>query len=199
MAEQDGPAAESASEVRHRTANTLQLLATLARMRGQRSVDAEVRRQMVWMAEAIGALGALERQRTADGVDFGAYLSDMAPVWRRRRAGQDIEVRIEAGSLTVRDQAASTLALVTGELIANALTHGLRDDLAPLLRVTLDRQGEAEIILAVSDNGPGLPDGTVREGFGLWLARSLAAQVRGKLTVAPGAAGGVRAELRFPL
>jgi len=199
MAEQDGPAAESASEVRHRTANTLQLLATLARMRGQRSVDAEVRRQMVWMAEAIGALGALERQRTADGVDFGAYLSDMAPVWRRRRAGQDIEVRIEAGSLTVRDQAASTLALVTGELIANALTHGLRDDLAPLLRVTLDRQGKAEIILAVSDNGPGLPDGTVREGFGLWLARSLAAQVRGKLTVAPGAAGGVRAELRFPL
>lgn len=199
MAEQDGPAAESASEVRHRTANTLQLLATLARMRGQRSVDAEVRRQMVWMAEAIGALGALERQRTADGVDFGAYLSDMAPVWRRRRAGQDIEVRIEAGSLTVRDQAASTLALVTGELIANALTHGLRDDPAPLLRVTLDRQGEAEIILAVSDNGPGLPDGTVREGFGLWLARSLAVQVRGKLTVAPGAAGGVRAELRFPL
>lgn len=199
MAEQDGPAAESASEVRHRTANTLQLLATLARMRGQRSTDAEARRQMVWMAEAIGALGALERQRAADGVDFGAYLNDMAPVWRRRRAGQEIEVRVEAGSLKVRDQAASTLALVTGELIANALTHGLRDDPPPVLRISLDRDGETDIVLTVSDNGPGLPGAALREGFGLWLARSLAAQVRGKLTMAAAAGGGVRAELRFPL
>ena len=108
-------------------------------------------------------------------------------------------MRVEAGSLKVRDQAASTLALVTGELIANALTHGLRDDPPPVLRISLDRDGETDIVLAVSDNGPGLPGAALREGFGLWLARSLAAQVRGKLTMAAAPGGGVRAELRFPL
>ena len=199
MAEQDRPETESASEVRHRTANTLQLLATLARMRGQRATDAEVRRNMVWMAESIGALGGLERQRSTAGVDFAAYLTEMAPVWRRRRVGADIQVEVDADELRVRDQAASTLALVTSELVANALTHGLATAAAPSLRISLRPDGEGHVLLAVSDNGPGLADGAVKEGFGLWRARSLTAQVRGTLVVAPGAGGGVRAELRFPL
>lgn len=199
MAQEDRAEAESASEVRHRTANTLQLLATLARMRGQRTADAEARRHMVWMAEAIGALGALERQRSHDGVDFGAYLTEMSPVWRRRRAGEDVEVDVQVDSVRVRDQAASTLALVTSELVANALTHGLSDQRPPAFLVSLKHDGGADILLSVSDNGPGLPGGVLREGFGLWLVRSLAAQVRGVLTVASGPEGGVRAELRFPI
>lgn len=196
----DGPVAEQASEVRHRTANTLQLLATLARMRGQKANDAEVRRQMIWMAEAIGALGSLERRRTAEGIDFAGYIEEMAPVWSRRQAGQAVEVNIQVDPMLVRDQAASTLALILNELMANALTHGLAEGAARRIDIELRAAGE-RARLSVTDYGPGLPAGgqAARERFGLWLARSLTTQVRGDLALLPAPSGGITAQLDFPL
>ena len=46
-----------ASEIRHRMANIFQLLSALARMRSQRASEPEARRQLAWMADAIGSLG----------------------------------------------------------------------------------------------------------------------------------------------
>lgn len=196
----EGPAAEQASEVRHRTANTLQLLATLARMRGQKASDAEVRRQMIWMAEAIGALGSLERRRTPEGIDFAGYIEEMAPVWSRRQAGQAVEVNVQVDPVFVRDQAASTLALILNELIANALTHGLMGGASRRIDIEMKLTGE-RARLSVTDSGPGLPAGgqAARERFGLWLARSLTTQVRGDLALLPAPSGGVTAQLDFPL
>lgn len=202
MSEHEGERdAEAASEVRHRTANTLQLLATLARMRGQKTSDLEARRQMTWMAEAIGALGALERRRSGDTVDFAAYLEEMAQVWRRRQAGQAVEVVVEVDDLKVRDQAASTLALITNELVGNALTHGLIGAEARLIHITLRREPGGLARLTVADGGPGFDPAAAagRERFGLWLARSLAGQVRGDLSLGRGPNGGIRAQLTFPV
>lgn len=195
-----GPASEQASEVRHRTANTLQLLATLARMRGQKASDAEMRRQMIWMAEAIGALGTLERRRTPEGIDFAGYVEEMAPVWRRRQAGQAVEVVVRVDPILVRDQAASTLALILNELVANALTHGLEGGAARRIVIELVETGQ-RARLSVTDSGPGLSPSPpeARERFGLWLARSLTTQVRGELALSPAPAGGLKAQLDFPL
>jgi len=196
----DEPAAELASEGRHRTANTLQLLATLARMRGQKATDLEARRQMIWMAEAIGAVGSLERRRTANGIDFAGYIDEMAPVWRRRQGGQVVEVVVKVEPIHVRDQAASTLALILNELMANALTHGLQDAATRRIVIELVRSnGGAR--LSVSDTGPGLqadrPES--RERFGLWLARRLTTQVGGRLVLLPAPDGGGTAQRDFQL
>jgi two-component sensor histidine kinase len=197
---QDEPVTERASEVRHRTANTLQLLATLARMRGQKASDLEVRRQMVWMAEAIGALGSLERRRSPEGIDFSGYIEEMAPVWRRRQAGQPVEVLVSVDPIHVRDQAASSLALILNELVSNALTHGLQG--AAVLRIQIGLVANDGLgRLTVTDGGIGLvaDGGEVRERFGLWLARSLTSQVRGELVLLPAPGGGLTAQLEFPI
>lgn len=195
--EGEGQAREAVSEIRHRSANTLQLLATLARMRGQKTAEPEVRRQMSWIADAIGALGALERHRVADGVDFGAYLAEMAQIWRRRQAAPPAEIEIDCGSLIVRDQTASTLALVVGELVGNALQHGV--PVSGPHRVTVRvAPGEGEMMrLIVEDSGPGPAGGAPRERFGLWFVRSLASQVRGSLDYAAVPGGGTRMVLNF--
>lgn len=190
------PPDEAASDVRHRNANTLQLLATLARMRGQKAVEAEQRRMMIWMAESIGALGALERQRTPSGLAFSTYLQEMAQVWRRRPGGGGISVSVEAAPILVRDQTAPTLALIVNELVANALQHGSSDSGA-VVNVRLGQDGES-LRLVVEDDGPGPPMGILEERFGLWLVRSLAAQIRGIVEVGPGQDRGFRASLRFP-
>ena len=194
----DGQDDVRAAEMRHRAANTFQLISALARMRGQRTAEPEARRQLVWMADAIGALGALERHRRGDGVDFQTYLLEMAPVWRVRQAAGHTEVVVEAEPVIVPDQAASTLALIIHELVANALAHSYPEGGGGRVEVRLSKVGE-RYELVVRDHGrgfdPASPGG--RERFGLWFVRSLAAQVRGELKL--DTRDGVCAQLLFSL
>lgn len=182
MTDEKDEAARVASEMRHRMANTFQLMSALARMRGQRAGDAETRRQLVWMADAIGSLGALERYRTPNGVDFAAYLAEMTPIWRRRQGAQPAEVNLVAGPIFVTDQAASTLALIVQELVSNALAHGYADGRAGRVDIGLTPQDDGRWEMRVADDGDGFEPG-VRERFGLWFVRSLSAQVRGEFTL----------------
>ena len=196
----DGQDDVRAAEMRHRAANTFQLISALARMRGQRTAEPEARRQLVWMADAIGALGALERHRRGGGVDFQAYLLEMAPVWRRRHTAAPIEVAVAMEPVVVPDQAASTLALIVHELVSNALAHAYPEGQSGQVEVSLSKAEDGERYkLVVRDHGrgfdPSSPSG--RERFGLWFVRSLAAQVRGELKL--DTRDGVCAQLLFSL
>jgi two-component sensor histidine kinase len=183
-----------AAEVRHRTANTFQLISALARMRGQRASEPDTRRQLVWMADAIGALGALERHRCEGGVDFHAYLQEMAPLWRRRGGAGSAEVVLTAEALVAPDQAASTLALILHELMANAFEHAYAEE-AGVVEIALFATSEGRYELIVKDDGCGFDPATGRERFGLWFVRSLAAQVRGEFDLQ--SQSGVVARLKF--
>jgi two-component sensor histidine kinase len=135
----------------------------------------------------------LERHRREDGVDFAAYLEEMAPVWRRRHSARAAELVLFVEPLLVPDSAASTLAMITQELIANALAHGYPDDRPGMVEVRLSRLDEGRCELVVTDDGQGFDPASAagRERFGLWFVRSLAAQVRGEftLTTQPGVSG----------
>ena len=191
--------AAATSEIRHRVANTFQLLSALARMRSQRAAEPETRRQLAWMADAIGSLGALERHRKGDGVDFAAYLGEMAPVWRRRHATRTAELVLAVEPLVTPDSAASTLAMITQELIGNALSHGFGEDRPGRVEVRLARLPDGRCELLVTDDGVGFdPQSSAgRERFGLWFVRRLAAQVRGEFSLTP--SPGVVARLVFQI
>lgn len=199
MTQEMDESARAASEVRHRMANTFQLMSALARMRSQKTSEPEARRQLLWMADAIGSLGALERHRTDDGVDFAAYLTEMTPVWRRRQGGQAADVTLTTGPVIASDQAASTLALIVQELVGNALVHGYVDGRPGKVEIAVARLDDGRWELVVSDDGLGFDPAApgARERFGLWFVRSLAAQVRGEFTLT--STPGVVARLVFSL
>lgn len=196
MTDQRDEAARAASEVRHRTANIFQLLGALARMRSQKAADAEAKRQLLWMADAVGSLGALERHRQGEGVNFGAYLDEMGPIWRRRHGVQASEVLVAAEPLVAPDSGASTLALIAQELVGNALAHGYAGRSPGLVRIRFGLCEAGRCELMVSDDGDGFDPALAPDRFGLWFVRSLSAQVRGDFTLE--SRGGVTARLTFP-
>lgn len=195
MTDESERIAKATSELRHRMANVFQLIGALARMRGQKTADPETRRQLAWVADAVGTLGALERHRTVDGVDFGAYLNELGPTWRRRHGVQTPPLTVEAQALHVPDSAATSLALIAQELVANALSHGNPTEV--VLRFSELQPGRCE--LSVRDDGAGFDPAAElgREKFGLWFVRSLSAQVRGEFVLEQRL--GVIARLTFAL
>lgn len=185
----DAAVARAASEMRHRAANIFQLLSALARMRSQKAPDPELKRQLAWMADVIGSLGALERHRGPEGVDFAGYLAEMAPVWRRRQGLDAAEVALESEVFLLGDNAAAAVAVIAQELVGNALAHAFP---AAPGRVVIHFAGapDGRCQLMVTDDGCGFdPDSEEgRDGFGLWLVKSLASQARGdfELATSPG-------------
>jgi two-component sensor histidine kinase len=86
------------------------------------------------------------------------------------------------------------------ELVQNAVEHGL-GAAGGRVRVRV-RQEPGRLVVAVSDDGAGLPEGFDVDraaGLGLQIVRTLVeAELGGRLTVGPGAAGGACAEVSVP-
>ena len=192
------PAEDVAAHARHRMANMFQLLTTLTRMRIQRSRDAEARRQLNWLLEAMGALGVLQRRLVSPaGDDFSEFLMEMEGVWRRRFVGRAIELEIDAAAVRAPEHLASALSLIVHELVSNAIDHAFPGDRGGRIRVRLETLDAARACLTVSDDGQGY-DPAALDGhtLGLWLIQGLTAQLRGVLTTTT--TDGVTARLEFP-
>ena len=199
MSEGDTAGSQASSEARHRLANIFQLMSTLTRMRIQRSDDAEARRQLSWMLDAISALALLHnRPAGSDASDFSAFLREMAPLWRRRCGERPIEIELDLSPLAVHERHESALALIAHELVVNAIAHGFPEGAGGVVRVTFGPSEGAGGVLSISDTGCGYdPDTVTRARLGLWLINGLASQVQGVLTTTCEA--GVQARLVFPL
>jgi two-component sensor histidine kinase len=199
MAWLDDEEAIQLRDARHRITNVFQLLGALGRLRAQRAIGEEARRQVGWLQEAINALGVLQRrQLSPGGEDFGAFLADMTPHWRRRAAARRIEVAVETEAVEVSEQAAAALALIAQELVLNAVSHAFPDGRAGGVRVEFRRVGDGRAALSVADDGVGCHDATQSaDHLGLWLVQGLTEQLGGALTME--SAGGFAARIEFPL
>jgi two-component sensor histidine kinase len=114
----------------------------------------------------------------------------------RQAFANRIEIHAESEPRRLSNDAAQPLALILNELLSNAIKHGVGQKSHGKIEVGLQADGD-DIVLTVEDNGPGFePPQIRRQSSGLGLARGLAGQLGGNLTVTPGSGG--RCTVRFP-
>jgi PAS domain S-box-containing protein len=142
---------------------------------------------------------AIERVSLAAALD--AALAPLAPHAAARG------VRIERGALVPDARAdARRVQQVLAQVLSNAIRFSPRDG-----RVALDvRADGADVVLAVSDEGPGVEparactlfeprwNADAPPGLGLAIAQALAQRMGGALSLAASGAAGSRFELRLP-
>ena len=89
--------------------------------------------------------------------------------------------------------------LILNELLSNALKYAFPDGRRGTVRIRMHRQGPAELLLTVADDGVGFPPGVDYRNpatLGLRIVNILVSQIRGTLTM-PGSAGSTFA-ISFP-
>lgn len=188
-------------EIDHRTANSLQIAASLLRAQRARSDDPLVRREIEVASGRIAALARMHRffqlNGVTDAVALDALLGTLA---RDLGAALGLRIRVEAVPVEVPARMAMKLSLSVNELAVNAQKHAYGGQGGPLLvRCALD---EGRLALAVSDRGRGLPDGfdpDASEGLGLTVVRGAAMELGGTLRAANGPDGGAVFTLAVPL
>jgi PAS domain S-box-containing protein len=108
-----------------------------------------------------------------------------------------VTLRILVEAVFMDTKRSVPLGLIINELLSNALKYAYRADEKGEVRVEFRREGDA-ILLAVSDDGAGIPDEYLSpecQSMGMALVRLLAAQIKGEVDMDNH--GGTRVRIRF--
>lgn len=191
-------------ETHHRVKNNLQVIAALVDMQTMDAPDmipaAEFQRLSTHIRTLAVVHDILTQETRAEGeaksVSAKLILEKLLPLLEQASGAQrPIRAQITEARLSPRQGTA--LALVTNELISNALKHGRGE-----IEVTLTVQEECSV-LAVCDDGPGFPEGFqpgLTASMGLELVETLSrTDLGGQTAYTNRAQGGARVLVTIPL
>ena len=173
----------------HRVKNTIQSISSLLRLQARGCKVPEAR---ATLEEAIARLAVFSKihellHEDGDGnraVDIGLVIEKLGEASQIIFANGErrITVRVQAEHVSLESRLAMPLALLVNEAITNAYKHAYPDGATGEIRVSLARDGNGGLNVAVQDDGIGLKHGG-NSSVGLKLIKSFAAQVGGTLVV----------------
>jgi two-component sensor histidine kinase len=162
-------------EVHHRVKNNLQTISSLLRIQARRSTSEEASRALAEAVERVGSMAVVHEMlssSTDENVEFAAVAKTVVDLVRQGLAGSAgaVGVSVEGTMGEVPAAVATSLALVTAELVHNAIEHGYGPVETGNVTVTLKRL-RGELRLLVRDDGIGLPqDFDIEDSAHLGLA-----------------------------
>jgi two-component sensor histidine kinase len=149
-------------EVHHRVKNNLQTIASLLRIQARRSASDEAARALAEAVERVSSMAVVHEmlaESADESVDLATAVRTVVDMVRRGLVGPEstVVVLVTGETGLVPAQVATSLALVTAEIVHNAIEHGIGGRARGSVRVTMRRDGDA-VTLEVRDDGEGLPD-----------------------------------------
>ncbi len=189
-------------EVNHRVANSLQLVSAMVRLQATALTDPSAREALEDTQRRIQAIAQVHRRlytsNDVESVDMqeylGALVDELAETWSTEALPRALSLAAEPIRLPT-DRAVSLGVIVT-ELVTNACKYAYPDS-GGEVRVALRRIDDDVFLLAVEDDGCGIPEDAVPRGTGLGtkLIRAMAQSLQSIVEYDPTHAG-VRATLR---
>jgi two-component sensor histidine kinase len=126
-----------------------------------------------------------------------AVLDDIAATQADRRR---IEISGDIAAIEVAARDATTIGILVGELVTNALKHAFPDQRSGVIDVRLFRGEGGTATLVVADNGVGMsePASGGGDGLGSVIVKQLSSQFGGEPIYQPGPQGGLTVTIAMP-
>ncbi|WP_375599883.1 sensor histidine kinase [Devosia sp. Naph2] len=191
-------------ETNHRIGNSLATVSSLLALQVMRTQSDDVRTALEAARLRVHAVASAHRRlRLGDDLETAradefltAVLEDLAET---QTDGERIVVRGALSPIEVSARDATTLGILVGELVTNALKYAFPDERRGTISVTLARDNDGVPLLSVRDNGVGLPQGAETEtGLGSVIVKQLSGQFGGEPHYARADGGGLDVSVRLP-
>lgn len=191
------------AEVNHRVANSLALVTSLVRMQASSLQDPAAKAALNETQARIVAIANLHRSLyTSDDVrvvELGAYLGSLMGELELSLAsdGATPRLSVSAAHVDAKTDKAVSIGMIATELVTNALKYAYSDAHGEV-RVSLERDGDDSILLAVEDDGVGWSGEGASQGTGLGskIVKAMAKSLGSEVAYQPRPKG-TRAELRM--
>ena len=198
-------------EIHHRVKNNLQTISSLLRIQGRRLDSDEAQMALNESVRRIGAIAVVHETLAVSQegeVTFGEVMRPLVELVKEGLSSpvKPISIEVSGDTGLLPSEVTTTLAVVVTELLQNALDHGFKAVLGEFedgrIDVVLSKNEEA-VMVEVSDNGVGLPEGFDIEknvGLGLTIVKTFIQQeLEGSLNVLSNGTGkGVRFQICLP-
>ncbi len=185
-------------EIRHRIANSLQIIAGIILMKANAVSSEETRILLRDTHDRVISIATVQEQLNASGIlgpiEMLPYLERLGTALAASMIGDARPITLKvggvAGSLSSRQ--AESVGLITTELVMNALKHAFPDqNMKGWIDVEYDVDG-TNWKLSVADNGIGKPDGVFAQpvtGLGTGIIKALAQDLNAKVETLAGPDG----------
>ena len=177
-------------EVRHRVANSLQIIASVLLRNARTTTSEETRGHLENAHHRVMSVAALERllSTSEDGdIKVYAYFTRLCESISASMIGDvdQIALVVEGGDGVVEARVSVSLGLIVTELVINALKHAFPDGRPGIITVDYNFHGP-NWVLCVRDDGVGMPlTAPVRTGLGTSIVAALAAQLHASVEITP--------------
>ncbi len=182
-------------EMKHRMANSLQLIASILILKAEKVDSPEVRTHLRDAHERIMSIATVEKFLDTTGlneeVEVGPYLSGLCESLSKSMIGgvRPITLTVKSKGGMVTSSEGISLGLIMAELVINALKHAFPNDKSGEVVVSYEVDNGLWC-LSVSDNGVGITTDPMRkEGLGTTIVQSLARQLNAKTEIKTGPGG----------
>ncbi|KQM74110.1 MULTISPECIES: response regulator [unclassified Sphingomonas] len=190
------------AEVNHRVANSLQLVSAMVSLQAGALADPVAREALADTQRRIQAIAQVHRRlytsNDVENVDMqeylGALVDELADTWSSE--AQPRALSLAAEPIRLATDRAVSLGVIVTELVTNACKYAYPNGPGEV-RVALTRTAEGEFLLAVEDDGCGMPADAAPRGTGLGtkLIRAMAQSLQ-SIVEYDRTHNGVRATLR---
>jgi two-component sensor histidine kinase len=175
-------------EVRHRVANSLQIIASVLLQNARKTDSDETRGNLQDAHQRVMSVAALERMLSSsdDGdVAVHTYFTSLCDNITGSLIGglDQTSLSVEGGDGVVEARVAVSLGLIVTELVINALKYAFPEGRPGRITVDYNFHGP-NWVLCVRDDGVGMPPASdVRTGLGTSIIQALARQLNATVEV----------------
>ena len=184
-------------EMRHRVANSLQIIASILLLKARTVQSEETRRHLQDAHQRVMSVATVQEQLrgTAHGdrIEIGPYLTKLCDSLAKSMidANRSLFVVVEAGAGAAVSGQAVSIGLIVTELLINAVKHAFPAERSGKIRVRYNATG-SEWRLSVSDDGVGRigQDGDAASaGLGTSIVEALVHQLDARVAISSGPDG----------
>jgi two-component sensor histidine kinase len=176
-------------EVRHRVANSLQIIASVLLQNARKTQSDETRGHLKDAHHRVMSVAALERQLVGSGdgtVELGVYFRNLCDSIAASMIGDSdqLSLAVTGTGGIVNARVSVSLGLIVTELVINALKHAFPGSRSGKITVDFEFRGP-NWSLTVTDDGVGLPTdpAEIRVGLGTSIVQALATQLLASVDV----------------
>ena len=190
-------------EIHHRVKNNLQTVASLLRVQARRARSEEAKQVLGQAMRRVAAIAVVHDTLStglAQIVDFDVVFDRVLGLAAEVASlhGTTVHPRKEGEFGELPSEYATPLALALTEVVTNAVEHGLAGREGEVF-IRADRTPE-RLAVEVIDTGTGLPGGTVGDGLGTQIVRTLIeGELGGSISWGADVGGGTRVAIEVPL
>lgn len=178
-------------EMRHRIANSLQIIASILLLKAGSVSSEETKNELRAAHQRVMSVATVQSHlHASDGIEqieMGPYLNKLSAGLASSMVGpkQHINIAVAASEGTLPTSYAVSIGLIVTELIINAIKYAFPEPRASArIRVTFE-MAKSDWKLTVADNGGGRSDkdeGSASTGLGTALIGALAKQLKAQIT-----------------